>query len=224
MRGLKVLFAAGIHARDITSDAYISKLAHILGTSEADILLLGGDYGESKAATKRFLSALGEYSIPMGIYGVIGNNDAEAFEKIEELKDAFPGKLLINQMVEMPLRRGRLMIGGLDEISYGCYPEKSLFPIARDSYSILLSHYPSLHKTVSGARARLMLSGHTHGGQFRLLGLDPYSIGYERGYIDSVRGMSMHGPTRLFVSNGIGVSKLPLRIGCESQIHIFEFL
>lgn len=188
------------------------------------MLLMGGDYGESRDAALRFFDALSRVDFPMGIFGVVGNNDVEAFEEIDDIIDVFPGELLINRMTDIPMRGGRLMIGGLDELRYGSYPEKSLFPRMNGAYSILLGHYPKLHSAVSGARARLMLSGHTHGGQFRMLGLDPYSIGYERGAIDSVRGLKDIGPTRLLVTNGIGVSKLPMRIGCPPQIHIIEFV
>ena len=223
MRGLKALFVSDLHIRKITGDEYIASLAHMLGTSGADMLLMGGDYGETREDAIRFFDAMRQYEFPMGIFGVIGNNDVEAFEENGDISDVFPGRLLVNHMVGMPLRGGRLMIGGLDELGYGAYPEKSLFPRAANSYSILLAHYPKLHSAVSGARARLMLSGHTHGGQFRMLGLDPYSIGYEYGYVDAVRGLHDFGATKLLVSNGIGVSKLPLRIGCRPQIHIIEF-
>ena len=223
MRGLKIAFATDMHIRPTTSDEYIARIAHMLGTSGADMLLLGGDYGETRDAAVRFFEALREHEFPMGIFGVIGNNDVEAFEDSGDISDVFPGSLLVNDMVGMPLRGGRLMIGGLDELGYGSYPAKSLFPCVNNSYTITLAHYPKLHSAVSGARTRLMLSGHTHGGQFRMLGLDPYSIGYEHGYIDAVRGMKTIGPTKLLISNGIGVSKLPLRIGCVPQIHIIEF-
>lgn len=195
----------------------------MLGTSGADMLLIGGDYGETAESAIRFFDAIKRYDFPRGIFGVWGNNDVEAFEEAAALEDVFPGELLINRMCEMRVRGGRLMVGGLDELGYGEYPKKSLFPIANDSYTVLMAHYPKLHEAVSGARARLMLSGHTHGGQFRLLGIDPYMIGYEHGHADAVRGMAQFGATKLLTTNGIGVSKLPLRIGCAPQIHIIDF-
>lgn len=217
------MFATDMHIRDITDDKYIAELAHMLEAERADMLLLGGDYGESVDAAIRFLNAIRAEKFPMGIFGVVGNNDAEAFSDVDELRKAFPGRLLINSMCEVKLRGGRLMIGGLDEIKYGAYPDKSLFERANDTYSILLSHFPKIPTWISGARARLMLSGHTHGGQFRLFGLDPYTIGYEYGEVDAVRGITEKGGTRLLVSSGIGVSKLPLRIGCPPKIHLIDF-
>ena len=223
MRGLRIMFAADMHIRDITSDKYIGDIAHMLESEGADMLLLGGDYGESADAAIRFLGAISPEKFPMGIFGVVGNNDVELFSEIDELRRVFPGELIINGNREVKLRGGRLMIGGLDEIKYGAFPEKNLFERANDSYSILLSHFPKLPSWISGARARLMLSGHTHGGQFRMFGLDPYTIGYESGEVDAVSGLHEMGGTHLLVSNGIGVSKLPLRIGCPPQIHLIDF-
>lgn len=224
MRGFKAVFAADLHMRDCTGDEYMADIAHMLGSQGADMLLLGGDYGESRRASERFFKLISRQEFPMGIYGVPGNNDVEAFEDIAALRDAFPGELLANRMHEMRLRGGRLMIGGLDELRYGAHPVKSVFPIARDGYSILISHYPKLPAAVSGARPRLVLSGHTHGGQFRIFGLTPYSIGFERGLVDSVSGIAERRGVRLLTSNGIGVSKLPLRIGCPPQVHLIEFV
>jgi predicted MPP superfamily phosphohydrolase len=73
-----------------------------------------------------------------------------------------------------------------------------------------------------------MLSGHTHGGQFNLFGLNPYSIGFER-FGDElpppavVSGMMRFGPTTLLTSKGIGVSRIPLRIGVRPEIHLLTF-
>ena len=51
MRGLRIMFAADMHIRDITSDKYIGDIAHMLESEGADMLLLGGDYGESTQAS-----------------------------------------------------------------------------------------------------------------------------------------------------------------------------
>lgn len=54
MRGLRVMFATDFHIRDHTPDNYVAVLASMLAAQRADLLLLGGDYGESAAASKRF--------------------------------------------------------------------------------------------------------------------------------------------------------------------------
>ena len=69
-----------------------------------------------------------------------------------------------------------------------------------------------------------MLSGHTHAGQFNLLGLTPYSVGFERRFRHlAIRGLHRVGDMHLLVGSGIGVSRLPLRIGASPRIYLMEF-
>lgn len=224
MRGLRVMFATDFHIRDRTPESYVATLAGMLGAQRADLLLLGGDYGESAAASKRFFSALAGKNFPLGIFGVPGNNDTESFEEPSELRRAFSGRLLVNELVDIRFNRGRLYIGGLDELKYGSYPRRGLFPNDASGYGILISHYPCIPTAASGARPRLMLSGHTHGGQISLLGLSVYSLGLEKDVVHAVSGVSEHGATRLLVSPGIGVSRFPIRLGCAPMIHLIEFV
>ena len=71
----------------------------------------------------------------------------------------------------------------------------------------------------------LILSGHTHGGQVRLLGLTPYDFLYDgvppRGQrFFTVRGVRREGDSVLVVSGGLGSSKLPLRINCPPEMQM----
>ena len=224
MRGLRVMFATDFHIRDHTPDSYVATLVSMLAAQRADLLLLGGDYGESAAAAKRLFTALSGKEFPLGVFGVPGNNDTESFSEHSVLRRSFPGQLLVNELAEIRLNHGRLYIGGLDELKYGAYPKRGLFPNDVSGYGILISHYPCIPAAVSGARPRLMLSGHTHGGQISMLGFSVYSLGLEKDMVHAVSGVSEHGVTRLLVSPGIGVSRFPLRVGCAPSIHLIEFV
>ncbi|MCQ2437587.1 MAG: hypothetical protein MJ099_04250, partial [Clostridia bacterium] len=94
---------------------------------------------------------------------------------------------------------------------------------ATDDFSVLLSHYPILPKHCS---PNLMLSGHTHGGQFNCLGLTPYSIGFEqlgkKRHLAPARiaGLAEMGETTLLVSKGLGMSRIPLRVCVRREVHL----
>jgi len=223
MRGIRLMFAADMHIRDCTSDKYIASLAHMLSAEGADALLLGGDYGESEDAARRFFSAVDSSAFPMGVYGVTGNNDKEAFGDISGLREAFPGRLLINEAAAITVGRHTLYIGGCDERKYGIPLKRSPFPADNSGYSILLSHYPSYPAGVTGPRPRLMLSGHTHAGQIAFMGLSGYTFGMERNTVSAVNGLGTADGIPAFVSSGIGVSRLPIRFCARPRIHIIEF-
>ena len=69
------------------------------------------------------------------------------------------------------------------------------------------------------ARLTMMLSGHTHGGQVRVLGWTPV---VPRGSGRYLRGwFSDPGAVPLYVSRGIGMSMLPMRLGSPPEVAVF---
>lgn len=223
LRGRKLLFATDFHLRPRMDPVpIVARMA----ACHADMILLGGDYADRREQALRLFDAFRELHAPLGIYGVAGNNDIEAFGSLDALGEAmraFGGTLLVNRGETIALGGGALRLAGVDEYRYGAPSFKDLFTAA-DGYRVLLSHYPILPE---GPAPDLMLSGHTHGGQFNLLGLTPYGIGFER--IGSrrapamVSGVHRFGATTLVVGKGIGASRIPLRIGVRSEIHLLTF-
>lgn len=223
LRGRRLLFVADLHIRDCTPDAYIHRLAGLCAEQGADLLLLGGDLAESIAAARRMARAFCGQNYPRGITAVPGNNDVEAFGSAAAFAEAMPFPVLINERMELPMRDGVLRIGGIDERKYGHADARGLFPRRRGVYDLLLSHYPCVPDFGFGARPRLMLCGHTHGGQLRLGGITPYLLGLERGKIQGISGIYEKGGVRMLVSPGVGVSKWPIRLGAAPKIHCIEF-
>jgi len=116
-------------------------------------------------------------------------------------------------------------ICGVDEFKHGrpCYdhlPRQA----AQNSFCVLLSHYPLLP---ADGHADLALCGHTHAGQFHLLGLTPYSLPTERDTMphgpDLIFGQKNFGDTSMIVCAGTGTSKIPLRINAAPEIVSIEF-
>ena len=89
---------------------------------------------------------------------------------------------------------------------------------------LLMAHEPDIFPQVP-SRVSLTLSGHTHGGQVRLLGWSPvvpsrFGNRYAYGRITEPRP---DGPeTDLIVSGGIGGSILPVRFGVPPEIVLLE--
>ena len=186
-------------------------------------MLLGGDLAESIPAARRMARAFCGQTYPMGIIAVPGNNDVEAFGSADAFAQAMPFPVLINGRMDLPMRGGVLRVGGVDEMKYGRADARGLFPRRRGVYDLLLSHYPCVPDFGFGARPRLMLCGHTHGGQIRLGGITPYLLGLERGKIQGISGIYEKGGVGMLVSPGVGVSKWPIRLGAAPKIHCIEF-
>ena len=148
-----------------------------------------------------------------------GNNDRMPPEELRDAMAAAGVVLLKNEHRRIELPGGALEIAGCDDHKYGSPRTAGLFS-ARADYRILLSHFPAM----PDCTCELMLSGHTHAGQFNLLGLTPYSIGFEHSFRHlAIRGLHRVDDMQLLVGNGIGVSRLPLRVGASPRIYLLEF-
>ena len=219
LRGKRLLFVADVHLRRSVDDARLDALIGRIAGVGADMLLLGGDYAESEEDCCRFFRALGRLRFPLGAFGVLGNNDRMDHEQLRKRMGDAGVTLLVNEARSVRLPGGELVIGGCDEHKRGEPRTANLFPRG-GGYRVLLSHYPAPPE----CDCELMLCGHTHAGQFRLLGLTPYSLGFERKYrLMGLEGLHKIGDMNLVVSAGIGASKLPLRLNAEPEMCSIEF-
>ena len=230
MRGLRAVFVADVHVLGRTTRAELDALIGRIAAAGPHLLLLGGDYSDDNDNCVRFFDALAGLSLPLRAFGVMGNNDAEAWKgNLRTLRRTMSRagcKLLINQSVCIPLDGGTLCVGGIDEYHYGHPRPDRLWrdPVRQPRYRILLSHYPVL----PDERPDLMLCGHTHGGQFNCLGLTPFAIGFERfGHPPrasaAISGLHDVDGMKLLVSKGIGASRLQLRVGVQPEIDLLAF-
>ena len=230
MRGLRALFVTDVHALPRTKQADFDALMRKIADAKPDLLLLGGDYADQQQPCLRLLDGLKRVSAPLGTFGVVGNNDREAFGDIEALRRAMSNAgitLLLNESHTLRVNGGRLILAGLDEYKYGRPDATGLYPgsPSPDCYRLLLSHFPRRIDPMPD----LMLSGHTHGGQFNLLGLNPYTIGFERLLTrrrspEFISGLHAVDGAQVFVSKGIGASRIPLRACVRPEIDLLIFV
>lgn len=229
MRSVTALFIADVHALPTTPDAAMTALAQKAAALRPDLLLLGGDYSDKPGPTERLFERLAAIPAPLGRFGVVGNNDREAFPDIGRLRRIMARagfELLINEAWTLRVNGGRLTVAGLDEYRYGAPDPAGLYPDhpSPDRFRLLLSHYPIRVAPMPD----LMLCGHTHGGQFNLLGVTPYTVGFERLFARRrtsrfIAGLHPLDGGQVLVSKGIGASRLPLRVGVRPEINFIRF-
>ena len=128
-------------------------------------------------------------------------------------------RLLVNESVFLE----GLRLGGVDERKHGHPRPEAVFPHDGASARVLLAHYPVACDFGAGARPDLQLSGHTHGGQFNMLGISPYTFFFEPFSHAWISGECTLGGVRTIVSNGIGMSRVTLRVGAPPQVHLVRF-
>jgi uncharacterized protein len=95
----------------------------------------------------------------------------------------------------------------------------TLSQVTDDAPVILMAHEPDIFPKVP-ARVALTLSGHTHGGQLRILGFSPVvpsRFGNRFAY-----GHVVENGRHLVVSGGLGCSMLPVRLGSPPEIVVVD--
>lgn len=207
---LQIFFISDIHNRKIQDD--LLKKVDLV-----DIVIIGGDLVDKRTSMSRLehnLSLLKKWNAP--VYFIPGNNDHELRGRaLIDLLDDHGIHTLSNADNIVYLDNGIMFVlSGLDP--YYLKPRRNTSYIKdRNHYQILCVHDPYVFKNMNKddqERFDLVLSGHTHGGQIRILGTGPYERGGWFGSKDQQH----------LVSEGYGTSMLPLRLGTRAEYHLIQ--
>ena len=223
--GLVIGYASDIHYGPLLNADRVRDLANRLNAMEADILVLGGDYGEDCATAHGFFEVLPALHARLGVWGVIGNHDhmgsRESFTQLFDVMRHHGVQPLFNGAATLSVGEASLCLCSTDDIKQG-RPDFGplLQPSAAADWTIYLPHSPDLMPVATktaGFRFDMALCGHTHGGQLVVAGRSLHSSSR---YGDRYRaGWLQEGGIPFMVSNGVGCSLLPIRLGTRPQIH-----
>src|SRR4029077_13457311 len=208
----------------------------------ADVIVMLGDYVAGHRHVTRLIPAaewapvLAGLKAPLGVHAILGNHDWWEDKTVQRegqgptvarraleasgipvyendvarlTKAGRPFWLagLGDQLAYMPARRFRpLRRIGVDDLAATLAKVTDAAPV------ILLAHEPDVAVRVP-ARVALQLSGHTHGGQVRLLGWSPVSPSGKQLTYGHIR-MNCD----VVVSGGLGCSIMPFRLGVPPEI------
>lgn len=203
---LSVFFISDIHRRKINS----TMIEQVKG--KVDIVIIAGDLTEKGVPLSRVQENVIILRKIAPVVFTWGNNDYEVNqEKFQELLKKSGVILLKNEIFYM--NHNNIALIGLDDVTTQEVPslESLLEDIEPSSFQILISHNPSVMDMLpDNHRLSLVLSGHTHGGQIRILGFGRY----KKGGIEEKKGC------KLLISNGYGTTLIPLRLGAKPETHL----
>lgn len=225
----------------------LDRVAEIVAATNAlkpDIVLLLGDYPASRRIAWRpvplldFARVVEGLRAPLGIHAVLGNHDYWDDEAVQISGHGTPesrralearGIPVLENDVTRFVKDGRpFWLAGLGDQQAFMSEETdggvddlpgTLAKVTDDAPVLLMAHEPDIFPKVP-SRVALTLSGHTHGGQIRLLGHSP-AIRRVDG-LDLSYGHVVAGGRHIIVSGGFGMSRLPVRIGVPPEIVLIE--
>ncbi len=238
--GLKLVLISDIHggSRGVTEEK-IRRVVETANGQNADAIFLLGDYvSESSKGDelKMPLAAIGEnlkgLKAKYGVFAVLGNHDGRYGDRevADELKD-LGYTVLQNQVAVIEKNDQKLRILGFsDHLTFKSWADvgdkarQGLDGAEQTGDIMALEHSPDILPPITGNYSispdlKLILAGHTHGGQVWLpiIGspMIPSSYGQKYAY-----GHIVENNVDMFVTTGIGTSLLPFRFLVPPEIAV----
>ena len=212
------------------------KLLAMLRDGEPNLIAITGDLIDSRNTDVEVALRFAEEAVRIApCYYVTGNHEARVSE-YSELKEGLTELgvvVLEDERVELEQSGERITLIGVNDPSFQTdylfvdsetVMQGSLQELINkdDGYTVLLSHRPEPFKVYVESGANLVLSGHAHGGQFRLPFVGGLVAPNQGLFPEYDAGLYSEGSTNMIVSRGIGNSILPFRFNNRPEVIIIE--
>lgn len=223
---MKTIQLSDLHIGSIKS--FHESLAQRINEERPDALFVTGDSVDNSRDVPVLDTFLAMIDSDIPKFAIMGNVDYEGDVDIEQLRKTYEnhnGKLLINQNHRLKVNDRTVNIIGVDDYLCG-YPDflKAAEGLDFSLDTIVLNHCPAYRDEIDtmnaklGRKIKLVLSGHTHGGQITFFGkaiFTPYGSGRY------LKGWYKNEHSQLYVSKGIGTRIVPFRFWSRAEAIIF---
>jgi uncharacterized protein len=221
--GTTVAFLADVHHGPFTNLEYVAGVVRTTLALRPDLIVLGGDYSlKHEKYIRPCFEVLAALRAPLGVFGVLGNHDY--WHGIESSLAGFERSgiaQLTNRGAWLERAGYRVRLAGVDDLWTGrANVSAALGDATAEDACVLVSHNPDLAETLTDARVRVMLSGHTHGGQVVFPGGGAPFVPSRYGS-KYLKGLVRAPHTSVYVSRGLGCSGVPVRFASRPELTLF---
>lgn len=212
------------------------RLLELLSETGPDLIAITGDFVDAGHTDVEVALDFVKEAVRIApVYYVTGNHEA-GLPQYEELKadlEAAGVTVLEDRAIQLARDGDTITLIGLSDPNFAMRGDlfgevpamvrAKLEGLADEAdYTVLLSHRPELFESYVSTGIGLVLSGHAHGGQFRL----PFVGGLiapDQGLFPRYdAGVYTKGGTNMVVSRGLGNSMIPLRFNNRPEIVVVE--
>ena len=204
------------------------KLVDRIRECEPDMIVLTGDLVDSNHTNvDRAVQFVDEIVKICPVYYVTGNHEywleASEYDELMSGLTRAGAVILDDQVVEISRGDAKFRLVGLDDKSLADGTLEALLSDEREC-TVVLAHEPQYLARYAGTGVDLVLSGHAHGGQFRL----PFVGGIvapDQGFLpEYTAGEYYMNGTEMIVSRGLGNSVIPVRLFNYPEIVCVELV
>lgn len=226
--GLKIVQITDSHIGAIFDGDGFSKHIDTINTVGADVVLITGDFvddGTSCEDMVKSCAALSKLQTKYGVYFVFGNHDKGYYaSKRGYNADVLVAELEKNGVVVLEdeaveIADDYVIIGRQDfSTANRASMEELTSKVDMSKFVIVMDHQPHDYKNQAAAGVDLVLSGHTHGGQF----IPIIKVGEWIGVNDRTYGYEKRQNTNFIVSSGIADWDIKFKTGCISEYVVVD--
>ena len=227
--GFRIAHISDLHNAEFGENN--EKLLAILRDAQPDIIAITGDLIDSRRTDLSVALAFAAEAVKIApCYYVPGNHEARIAE-YDILRSGLTELgvvVLQNEKTELELSGDAITIAGVVDPSFetdyllgdtDTVMHGYLQPLtADDRYTVLLSHRPELLDAYADYGMDLVLTGHAHGGQFRLPFVGGLIAPNQGFFPEYDAGLFTRENTGMIVSRGIGNSAFPLRFNNPPEV------
>lgn len=199
-----------------------AKLIEAIEKENPDIVLLGGDIFDNVYINDNSRLLIDSIAGKYKTYYVSGNHEwwgKETYKHFKYLESA--GVTILRGDTDMLKIRGNtITVSGIDDPEVDVYDSYTPFSEQLDNagnsindehYNILLSHRPELAENYFNYDFDLVLSGHAHGGQFRIPLVMNGFFAPNQGFLPKLAGGEYDfGNSKMIVSRGLAKENINL--------------
>ncbi len=233
--GYRIAQVSDLHNREMGQDN--EKLLQMLEEADPDMIAITGDLVDSRNTDFETALAFAEKAMEIApCYYVTGNHESRiaAYPLLEEELTEL-GVVVLKDAVQLERGGETIRLLGVDDPTFQAdyQPEmdKQIMESALqkygyepDTFTVLLSHRPELFEVYAESKMDLVLTGHAHGGQFRLPFVGGVYVPNQGFFPEYDAGLFASGDTNMIVSRGIGDSIIPIRINNRPELVVIDLI
>jgi len=219
--GFTIAQLTDLHLGPMRSGEWLAQVVAKTNAQKPDLVAITGDLVDgSVAELGADVAPLRSLKAPEGVFFVTGNH--EYFNDLQGWMKHLPGlglRVLHNQHVTIQRGGAAFDLAGVDDptgrrfaVGHGTDVPQALRGHDPARPVVLLAHQPNVIDDAARHGVKLVLSGHTHGGQ---LWPFVYLVGLSQPYLG---GLHDHAGTQIYVSHGTGFWGPPMRLGTTAEI------
>lgn len=232
--GYRIAHVSDLHNAQMGKDN--EKVLSMLRQADPDIIAITGDLIDSRNTNLEIALQFVKEAMKIApCYYVTGNHEARVSE-YDLLKAGMVSAgvvILENDQAEINIDGNAITLIGVDDPSFqtdylfgdsDAVINAKLTELHTDGngFTILLSHRPELFSIYAAHDVDLVLSGHAHGGQFRIPFIGGVVAPNQGLFPEFDAGVYTDGNTNMLVSRGVGNSIIPFRVNNRPEIILVE--